>query len=124
MNGGRLFAAGDRHAQHESENPPTLTNPAYAGCRHDRRPVPGRAVRQQPGAPAKAPSPGGGRLRAAGDRGTHREGWRLTDTAAAQFVPLFRSIRPATPVELTDKELADALTPFSPGPQKRTAVAA
>ena len=52
------------------------------------------------------------------------EGWRLTDTAAAQFVPLFRSIRPATPVELTDKELADALTPFSPGPQKRTAVAA
>ena len=46
------------------------------------------------------------------------EGWRLTPSAAAEYVPLFHSLRPAEPVPLTDDELADALTPFTPGPQK------
>ena len=50
-------------------------------------------------------------------------GWRFTESAAATFGPLFYAIRPADPVPLTAAEIKE-LSPFHPGPQKRTAVAA
>ncbi len=104
-----------RLAQHRPDHPPTLTYPYYAGCRHDRRPVPGRVVQQQPRAPAKADRPRGRGLRVGRHCRAVGGGFRLTSTAA-EYGPAFGFIK-ETNVPLVPGD-DDGLTHFPQGPQK------